>query len=280
MKRESKEKNPDNSRVTTGIGIGIGICLVLLFSHIPLVLRSAAAFLCVGSVWEVHRAVRQDDIHWVTYCSLAAAAIASVLPISGYDTLLLVLFPVAVLMFCYLMRMVGKITQIHTGVLECITVVLIVFYCGIPQVRRMDKGFYLLTAATLVGCVTDIGAYAFGRAFGKHKLAPKVSPHKTVEGSIGGLLCTVAVLLPAAFLCEKSGLVTVRYGVFLSYLLLTSLIGQFGDLAMSSIKRIVGIKDYGHLLPGHGGILDRFDSLLFTVPFTYLFCRYIGVIFL
>lgn len=143
-------------------------------------------------------------------------------------------------------------------------------------IRSGKFGFYILALSLLICNVDDIAAYFVGRSCGKHKLAPVISPNKTVEGSIGGVACSVAFFLLLGFILDKAGVFSVYYGKLAIYLILASLIGQFGDLAMSSVKRIMGIKDYGTLLPGHGGILDRFDSLLFVLPFTYLFCLWQG----
>ena len=134
--------------------------------------------------------------------------------------------------------------------------------------------------AVLSGCVTDIFAYLTGKSLGRHKLCPVISPNKTVEGSIGGIVGTVAVLLSLGFTLEKANVMQVNLSALTIYALLSSIIGQFGDLSMSAVKRCLGVKDYGTLFPGHGGILDRFDSLLFIAPFTCLFCRHIGPFFL
>lgn len=122
-----------------------------------------------------------------------------------------------------------------------------------------------------VPVLTDVGAYCFGKAFGKHRLAPRVSPHKTWEGSLGGTACAVMLLSAAALTAGRFGLLRVRLRPLLLYLTGCSVLSQLGDLTFSALKRIAGIKDFGKLLPGHGGILDRFDSLLFAVPFTFFF---------
>ena len=122
----------------------------------------------------------------------------------------------------------------------------------------------------------DVGAYFVGRAVGTHKLAPIISPGKTVEGGLGGMVSSVILMgLIASLYCQCAG-VEMQYGWLLLYLFLASIIGQFGDLAMSTIKRTVGIKDFSRVLPGHGGILDRFDSFLFAAPFAVLYGNMTG----
>jgi phosphatidate cytidylyltransferase len=113
---------------------------------------------------------------------------------------------------------------------------------------------------------TDIMAYFTGYAFGRHKLAPKISPKKTVEGSIGGILGSVLLCgLFGYFFAPVLLIHCIIIGV------LGGIISQFGDLTASIFKRKMGIKDYGNLIPGHGGILDRFDSVLFTAPLVYYY---------
>ena len=113
---------------------------------------------------------------------------------------------------------------------------------------------------------TDIMAYFTGVLIGKHKLCPKISPKKTIEGSIGGILGSVLLCgLFGYFFFDRILIHCIIIGV------LGGVISQFGDLTASIFKRKMGIKDYGNLIPGHGGILDRFDSVLFTAPMVYYY---------
>ena len=111
----------------------------------------------------------------------------------------------------------------------------------------------------------------FNKAFGKHKLAPKVSPKKTIEGAIGGLLgnCLFCTALYFVFLKKYSLSESVKLWQVIVFSLLLGVISIFGDLAASTIKRHHGVKDFGNLLPGHGGVMDRFDSCLFVFPALY-----------
>ena len=118
----------------------------------------------------------------------------------------------------------------------------------------------------------DSFAYFAGRACGKHKLAPVISPHKTVEGAVGGVLGSVALMLLYALVIHRFH-VPVRYGAAAVYGVLGAFASMLGDLTFSVIKRQTGIKDYGNLLPGHGGILDRFDSMIVVAPLTEILVR-------
>jgi phosphatidate cytidylyltransferase len=127
----------------------------------------------------------------------------------------------------------------------------------------------LLFASLWLG---DTAAMFFGKSFGRHKLAPTVSPNKTVEGFLGGLIG----YLVAAMIVKIFWLTNVPAYHFIIIALLLGLFGQLGDLVESLWKRSLGIKDSSHIIPGHGGVLDRFDSLLFSAPVLYLYLRYVA----
>jgi phosphatidate cytidylyltransferase len=128
-------------------------------------------------------------------------------------------------------------------------------------------GLWTLSLPLVASFATDIGAYFAGRFFGRHKLAPEISPSKTLEGSMGGILFSFLALLAYTALVRE----VFPFGLLELWLfsLLLSLAAQLGDLAESMLKRFAGVKDSGRFLPGHGGLLDRIDSLLFTFPLTY-----------
>ncbi|MDO4749812.1 MAG: phosphatidate cytidylyltransferase [Eubacteriales bacterium] len=112
---------------------------------------------------------------------------------------------------------------------------------------------------------SDSGAYFMGVFLGKHPLAPQLSPKKTIEGTIGGFLGSIAVTMIFGFVCQLAGF-SVNYLILLGYAVIGSFICQVGDLSFSAFKRLCDVKDYGNLIPGHGGVLDRFDSMHFTAP--------------
>jgi phosphatidate cytidylyltransferase len=140
---------------------------------------------------------------------------------------------------------------------------------GVPD----DVGARLVFFVAAVTWVGDIVAYLVGIALGRHRLLPKVSPNKTVEGAVGGLLGSTAAGLVCAW--EFVPLLTPLTGALLG--LAGGILGQLGDLVESLLKRDVGIKDTAGLIPGHGGVLDRFDSLLFSAPLLYYYFRFFVV---
>ena len=148
------------------------------------------------------------------------------------------------------------------------------FYRALHEIRFLELGLFHLAGALIVWASTDIAAYFVDSKWGATPLAPKVSPHKTLEGALGGITAGVVLLNVFSWPCSR--LVTIHFGRIWVYAATASVAGQLGDLSMSAIKRIAGVKDFGHILPGHGGILDRFDSLLYILPYTYLFYWIVG----
>lgn len=140
----------------------------------------------------------------------------------------------------------------------------VVLFSHLYLIRGLDKGVAWAFLTFILVWATDTFAYLIGRAVGRHLLAPQVSPKKTLEGAAGGL-----------FFCVLSGLIAWKvigglpWTSFLGLSLIIGISGQIGDLFESALKRSVNIKDSGNLIPGHGGILDRFDSLLFVIPLVY-----------
>ncbi|MEK3974570.1 MULTISPECIES: phosphatidate cytidylyltransferase [unclassified Psychrobacillus] len=129
-------------------------------------------------------------------------------------------------------------------------------------IETRESGLAYLIFALLIVWTTDSGAYFTGRKIGKRKLWPEISPNKTVEGFVGGILWAIIT----ALIIQWINPLTSSYIVLIGITIIASIFGQLGDLVESGIKRHFNVKDSGKLLPGHGGILDRFDSLLFVLP--------------
>lgn len=129
----------------------------------------------------------------------------------------------------------------------------------------MDDGMYLIFLLLIIEWLTDSGAYFIGTAFGKHKLMPRVSPKKSIEGALGGIAAAVVAALLLNLFTHIA-----PYWLIVIIAVVVSVAGQLGDLGESAVKRWAKVKDSGNLIPGHGGILDRFDSMFFAAPVTYL----------
>ena len=134
--------------------------------------------------------------------------------------------------------------------------------------QRFHDGLGFVVMMFTAILLTDIGCYYAGRHLGKHKLAPVVSPNKTVEGSVGGAVCAVLGVVAVSYFIDYEWYYAALIG------LICTVFAQIGDLCESLIKRDAGVKDSGDTLPGHGGFLDRTDSFIFTIPVMYYFCKY------
>ena len=170
----------------------------------------------------------------------------------------IMIFALVLLMFTVLLK--NKFTFDDVGFL-----MLAMIYVGMGfyyLIQTRGAGLDYIIYVLFVIWATDTGAYFVGRSMGKKKLWPKISPNKTVEGALGGILaaCVVGVVFQVVYPFEHSMTIVILVTV------LVSIFGQMGDLVESAFKRHYGVKDSGNILPGHGGILDRLDSLLFVLP--------------
>jgi phosphatidate cytidylyltransferase len=139
---------------------------------------------------------------------------------------------------------------------------------SLVRIHGTRDGRLLIMIPFILSMLSDSGAYFVGKAIGSHKLAPVISPNKTIEGMLGGIATATVGMLIYTLILQFGFSFQVNYLYALIYGLVGSLAGVFGDLCFSVIKRQTGIKDYGNLIPGHGGILDRFDSMLIVGPLT------------
>lgn len=257
-------------RTVTGAIITVLVYGVIFFSNIEWVLPVSVSFLSIFALYELFNASGKKN-NEILFC--LSSFIAFIAPFTGivkYKVAVAVAFLIALPTFVIFMIWGQKI-DFKVLPVAVIVIVLLNAVCGLGE---MNNGKYLLYSSVTVCFATDIFAYLGGRLFGKHKLCPKVSPNKTVEGAVCGILFAVLFMLGAGILFKVYFYVNINFKMLALYTVLTSVIGQFGDLAMSSVKRICKIKDFGNVIAGHGGILDRFDSHIFAVSFTYVFSAF------
>jgi len=145
---------------------------------------------------------------------------------------------------------------------------IVLFLMFISIIRNMENGKWLIWYVFIASWMTDVFAYLVGKTMGKHHFTD-VSPKKTIEGCVGGVIGSVLFMLLYTFIINKFLYININYFIILGFGILLSIIGQIGDLSASVIKRYAEIKDYSNLIPGHGGMLDRIDSLIFIAPFAY-----------
>lgn len=141
------------------------------------------------------------------------------------------------------------------------------------------QGIGIIMFAVLIAVVTDSFAYLFGMKFGKHKLCPAISPKKSIEGSVGGFLSAIVAGIILYFVYSRFSIVSLSFIDCLILAVIDSILCQFGDLTASMVKRNFDVKDYGDLIPGHGGVLDRIDGILFSLAGTLFYVSVIiGII--
>ncbi len=263
-------------RTITGAFITVAVYLVLYFSYIPEVILVATALLSAFAVYEIYHAAGVGGNEVLFTLSIVAATLVVFGDIKHDTEIITAAFTLSVLtsiLFMMLQKQVKLNSPIIALYLVALTVLMIY---AIPILRNQDNGLYYLTGAVTLCFVTDIAAYLFGRVLGRHKIAPKISPNKTVEGSIAGVVLGSLVFIVIALCLDAAEVMAFDHMKLCIYAVITCIVGEFGDLAMSVIKRICRVKDFGILLPGHGGVLDRFDSHIFAVAFTLIFCHITG----
>ena len=252
------------TRVLSGL-VMVPLLAILYFGGYVLF----AACLCIGlmGVREFYNGFRAIDVNpsYPVACVAAVALYAAELFGGNHrEWYMLWFFGVVLASLLYLFKIEER--KLEDAMATITGIFYVVFFSfHVTLVDRTDYSLMVwLIVITAFG--TDIMAYFSGYLLGKHKLCPKISPKKTIEGSIGGILGSVIL----------SGLFGWFFmpGVLVHCLVigvLGGIVSQFGDLTASIFKRKMGIKDYGNLIPGHGGILDRFDSVLFTGPMVYYY---------
>ena len=180
------------------------------------------------------------------------------------------LFAYVVLLFCEAIASRRAVTLEKMGGAFFFSVIIPFFLSSFLRIRQMEGWEALILLPFVAAFLSDACALFAGMLFGRHKLAPLLSPKKTVEGAAGGLVGAVAFMLIYGLVLAQIWHLQVSYPLLALYGALGSLAAQLGDLSFSYIKREYGIKDYGSILPGHGGILDRFDSVIFCAPLVEL----------
>ena len=279
------------TRVITAI-VGIIVLIGVMFTFNTLIFNLVIAAITLIAIHEIYSALGFEKKDWLMYAVLVPYTL--LVMTSNYQVMRQLVMPMSFLLVTfyaiYLVVRNGTISyQKASGLLMFSGIVIFCFYSFIRLKELLpveqygyDAVFFIL----LILCFAwggDTAAYFAGRAFGRHKLAPIVSPHKTVEGAVGGVLGSMAagcvLTLVYSLLSAKYNVISIQvqpkhYLVLLGMGAVASVLGILGDLFASSVKRQVGIKDYGTIFPGHGGILDRFDSVMFIAPFVSIAVRY------
>ena len=258
------------TRLLSGILL-VAIALLTIISGGPILF---VTLLCVSAIGmqELYKAmkVREEGFSILEIAGYLGALLYYVAVYLDFDRygMMAVIFALILLMFVYVFTYPKfRAEQIMAAYFGVIYVAVMLSF--IYLTRNLPDGKFLVWLIFLCSWGCDTCAYCVGMLIGKHKMAPVLSPKKSVEGGVGGVVG--AALLGVAYAAATGGPMA-EYAVICG---IGALISMVGDLAASAIKRNQGIKDYGKLIPGHGGILDRFDSVIFTAPVIYFLSKMI-----
>lgn len=268
-------------RVASGV-IGALLVIALIFAPIW-IFNLAVSLVCLIALYELYTSFHQEAKWQLVLLDYLFAVMIMLTPFvtadsyqKGIFTFLLVSY-LALLFVCAILWH-GKIKFYDVISSFFMLIYAVLFLCHLMLVRSVEHGAILIFLPFLGAWMPDTFAYFTGKLFGKHKLIPDISPNKTVEGSVGAVLGCVLLFLLFGVVTERVCGVQVHYIPLLVLSVLCGIFAQFGDLAASLIKRECGKKDFGNIIPGHGGILDRVDSLIFIAPLVYYFVLYFPVI--
>lgn len=262
----------DIKRITSAL-LGFPLVVIILTFGNKYVVDIFLAVIAMLGMQEYFNAVSKDSkpVRWIGYVSClliafihiieAYLSISQVLMIS-VPTVLLILF--AQVIFTNMKTNFKDIVYTFFGmayVIGCISF--------IALLRGLDNGRILIWYTIIAAWGTDTFAYLIGKKFGKHKLS-KISPKKSIEGAVAGTIGATVIAIIYTLVMNNIYNLEYSYLIVALATIVLSIIGQIGDFAASSIKRYVDVKDYSNLIPGHGGMLDRIDSLMFLTPFAYI----------
>ena len=264
-------------RVVSAIGVVLFTLLMLLFSKSPVlnILVSLVSALCL---WEALVTSKYIESRLITALSLLVAVSVPFLTELPYKYLLLILLIYGFALFVTLIINYGKLKLEHICVVFMLSIVIPFFFSNIVMLRSEKGGEFYIYLIFIAAWFTDTCALWAGSLFGKHKLSPKISPNKTVEGAIGGIFGALVGFIVFGLVVQNSFGKDVNMTVLIIAAIITSIAGQLGDLSASLIKRSFGAKDFGTLIPGHGGMLDRFDSVLFVAPALHMIVLFLPFI--
>ena len=274
------------TRIISGIVMGVIVACVLALGFLvqPIIITLAVALIAAGAVYElIHNAAGIKSKIAVSgsivFAFLYVVFSDNSVFIKPYyslwlspelvNSLLLIyfLFAVIIILKSHKDFDLGKIVSLFALPLPYAYA----FSCLSSVIKHPDGIYYLLLLLNF-SSVCDMGAYFVGVTMGKHKLCPNLSPKKTVEGAVGGIVSSIIVTVIISLCFAKSLVIPMILTIPFCVL------GMLGDLFASAIKRSVGLKDYSNLIPGHGGILDRVDSIIMIAPFLYFAIYYLGVL--
>ena len=273
------------TRIISAI-VAIILAVVILFFHNTIVFNIAISLFTVIMLYEIFTALKILEFKLST---CVCYVFGVVFPILSYSSLYKFKLPFILIcvfaLFCTFLYQHEKLPFEKLASMITSTALITFAMNSLITIKLSNEkyGVFLLILSLCGAWLADTGAYFAGTLMGKHKLCPSISPKKTVEGLIGGTITNALLfigigLIYSLFQANKDNIIDINYFYIAILGMLCSLIGLLGDLSASLLKRQCGIKDYGNIMPGHGGVLDRFDSILFVVPFMCIATGYFNLI--
>ena len=263
-------------RVASGlIGFPIVAC-ILIFGNKYLIDIMFAVIAILG-FHEYNNALKTKAnlVTWVGYIASALIAFIHIIPTQYLVNIIGVLIPTTILILFLQIIITDMKTNIVDIALTFFGICYItIFLLFIPVLMGGENGKLFIWYVMFAAWGTDTFAYIVGKRFGKHKFS-KISPKKSIEGCIGGTVGSLIFIVAYTIILNTYFGMSINYIAIVPIAILLSIIGQIGDFAASTIKRYVGIKDFSNLIPGHGGMLDRIDSIIFIAPFAYFLLKLI-----
>ena len=264
----------DIKRYTSAL-LGMPLVVIILVFGNKYVVDIAFAIVAAMSLHEYFNAFKgkANPVIWMGYVASALIALIHIIPVEHAITIVSVLIPSGItLLFLQVILSEMKTTINDIAITFFGICYISLFLMFIPLIHGMEYGKFLVWFIISSAWGTDVFAYLVGKSMGKHKFS-KISPNKTIEGCIGGIIGSVVFGLLFALGFNYFFHMNFSYPIIAGISIILSVIGQLGDFAASSIKRYVGIKDFSNLIPGHGGMLDRIDSIIFIAPFAYMLLK-------
>lgn len=265
----------DIKRITSSL-LGLPMVIVVLLFGNKYIIDVAISIVAIISLHEYFNAFsKYKPIQWIAYLFAFLICFIHIIPENLLFTIIALLVPVMIaILFIQLVIKDMKINIIDIMITLFGICYIVLFTMFIPLIAGKENGKILVWYVFFIAWGTDIFAFLIGNTLklGKHKFS-KISPKKSIEGCIAGIIGAVILTLIYTYFVQE--FVSLNYVIITIIAIILSIIGQFGDFAASSIKRFVGIKDFSNLIPGHGGLLDRIDSLIFIAPFAYILMLFI-----
>lgn len=263
----------DFKRITSAL-LGFPIVAIILIYGNKYLVDICVSAIAIMSLHEYFHSFKKEEkdtrpIRWIAYLSAISIALIHIIPKEYAIPVVGAIIPISILvLFAQVIATNMKYNIKDIAITFFGICYIVIFLMFIPLIREMENGKILIWFVFFAAWGTDVFAYAIGRRFGKHKFS-EISPKKSIEGCIAGAVGAAILMLGYTYICNYFWNMNINYVYILGISVILSLVGQIGDFSASSIKRYNGIKDFSNLIPGHGGLLDRIDSVIFIAPFAY-----------